>query len=69
MENAKTAVLARLYQRGKLGATNAELNINCFRYGARIFELRSEGWQIETMCEGVGAYRYVLHKRGRHGKS
>ena len=67
MENAKTKVFAMLYQRGKMGITNAELNIICFRYGARIFELRSEGWRIDTMCEGVGAFRYVLRKK-KQGK-
>jgi hypothetical protein len=51
------AVLARLEQGP---ATSDELNALCFRYGARIFELRKRGYDIRTEQIGVGIYRYTL---------
>ena len=54
--SAKARVLARL-QQGP--ATNEELNAICYRYGARLLELRRAGWPIDTepLCAGVFVYR------------
>jgi hypothetical protein len=39
---------------------NNELNKICFRYGARIHELRKMGYTIKTECEGLGFYSFSL---------
>src|SRR5438445_5025815 len=49
-------ILSLLRQRGPADATNAELNQICFRYGARIFELRKVGYAIGTRAEGDGLF-------------
>jgi hypothetical protein len=55
--SAKERVLARL----RLGpATNLELNDICFRYGARILELRQGGHVIETEPGDKGVFLYRL---------
>lgn len=41
-------------------ATNRELNRICFRYGARIHDLRREGWEITSVREKDGLWRFVL---------
>jgi hypothetical protein len=53
-------ILALLKERGGRGVLNTELNSMCMRYGARIFELRRQGYQIETIAEGEQIYRFVL---------
>ncbi len=65
-ENNTERVLNLLQQRGKTGATNAEL-IVCggYRYGARIFELRRAGWEIETLSADGGLFRFILKGRAR----
>lgn len=40
-------------------ATNRELNTICFRYGARLHELRAEGHIILTERVKEGLYRFV----------
>jgi Helix-turn-helix domain len=51
----------RIFNRLKWGAaTNVQLNRICFRYGARIFELRRAGWPIETIPMGKGLCKYSL---------
>lgn len=40
-------------------ATNKELNKICFRYGARIFELRREGHVIVTNRIKDGLFEFV----------
>ena len=40
-------------------ATNRQLNRICFRYGARIHELRIEGHDILTVREKDGLFRFV----------
>ena len=55
----KTAVLKRL-ERGP--ATNIELNAICFRYGARIFELRKEGHDIAKTRTAPGLFVYTLRR-------
>ena len=49
-------VLNLLKANGK--ATNSELNKICFRYGARIFELRKEGHIIVTNRVKEGLYEF-----------
>ncbi len=41
-------------------ATNIELNAVCFRYGARIHELRGMGFRIKTVQESAGVFRFEL---------
>ena len=53
-------ILYLLRSRGPVGATNVELNAICFRYGARIFELRKAGFDIKTRREGETEFRFVL---------
>jgi len=54
----KRAVLDRL-RRGP--ATNIELNTICFRYGARIFELRHhDGYDITRSPMKAGVCTYTL---------
>lgn len=57
----KERILSLLRARGPAGVTNLELNNICFRYGGRIFDLRKEGWQIETRQESEGVFRFILH--------
>lgn len=40
-------------------ATNAQLNKICYRYGARIHELRAEGFDILSVKEKDGLWRFV----------
>lgn len=44
--------------KAKGSATNIELNRICFRYGARLLELRREGHDILTIQESRGKFRY-----------
>jgi len=42
--------------------SNAELNrAVCFRYSARIFELRRAGFEIDTIIDEGGLRQYKLH--------
>lgn len=64
MRDAKTKamlVLERLQKAGAGGVTNVELTKTCLRYGARIYELRAEGHDVETVDEGRGIFRFLLH--------
>lgn len=61
--SAKTKVLNALMAAGPTGVLNTYLNVICYRYGARIHELREAGWAIERESAGPGVYRYTL--RGR----
>jgi hypothetical protein len=57
VRDAKTKamlVLERLQKAGAGGVTNVELTKTCLRYGARIYELRAKGHDIETVDEGRG---------------
>ncbi len=55
----QTAKVLRLLKTRRF-VTNIELNRLCFRYGARIHELRREGWNIQRQYERPGIYRYWL---------
>jgi hypothetical protein len=59
--NNKAKVLQLLKQKGQAGATNVELvHTGGLRYGARIFELRNDGYQIQTIPVEGGVFRFVL---------
>lgn len=45
--------------KAKGSATNRELNRVAFRYSARVKNLRDEGYQIVTVREKDGLYRFV----------
>jgi hypothetical protein len=62
-------ILSPLRSCGLAGATNLELNASCFRYGARIFELRKAGFDIKTFREGETQFRFVLVGEPGHPKS
>lgn len=68
-ENAMTQkleVLIHLQQHGDITPIDALKEFGCFRLSARIFELREEGYQIDTFYETVGKKtfaRYVLMKK------
>lgn len=53
-------ILRLLRRRGRFGASNRELNSICFRYGARIHDLRKDGHHIRTMRDSAGAFRFIL---------
>jgi hypothetical protein len=59
-ENSRDKVLA-LFQ-AKRVVTNEELNAICYRFGARILELRSQGYDIVTGEKRGGIV--VYHFRG-----
>ncbi|KUM38984.1 helix-turn-helix domain-containing protein [Arthrobacter sp. EpRS71] len=48
----------------KGSATNRELNRICFRYGARIHDLRHEGYEIvsEHIKDGLWRFTYKGHR-------
>ena len=51
----------KIVQRLRQGpALNTELNSICYRYGARIFELRKAGFEIEKAFVEPGVFRYSL---------
>jgi hypothetical protein len=54
--NSRDRVLKFLQDRGT--CTNVELNAVCFRYGARILELRAAGHDIRTGAKSGGVVRY-----------
>lgn len=65
---SREQILALLIARGPQGVTNVEFNRDvCFRYGARIYELRRQGHLIETVRFGEGLFRFVY--RGKRGAS
>lgn len=52
-------IIALLEKKKKV--TNRELNNICFRYGARLWELRHElGYDIKTHREGLGFFSFEL---------
>lgn len=54
---SQTAKVLRLLK-DKRVASNTELNKICFRYSARIHELRREGYIIVTTSLGDGLYHF-----------
>ena len=59
-------ILGLLRECGPAGATNRELNEIGFRYGARLWELRKQGFSIQTIREGEGLFRFVLLAEPNH---
>ena len=54
-------ILTLLEDRGPAGVLNIELNESvCYRYGARLLELRKEGYKIATRYVKPGVFRYTL---------
>lgn len=68
-ENNRDKVLHFLQERGRQGATNAELNAICFRYGARIYDLRKDGWEISTVGTYGGEFKFFLKGRVQEQQS
>lgn len=57
----KSKVLEMLKAARSVGVTNTELNRQAgFRYGARIWELRDEGYTITSVREQGGLWRFTL---------
>lgn len=46
--------------RAKKVVTNTELNNICFRYSARIHELRNDGWLIDTKLKAGGLTKFIF---------
>jgi hypothetical protein len=62
--NNKERVLELLKIAGPRGCSNGDLlAVGGFRYGARLFELRREGHDIETIAGEGGAFTFVLKGR------
>jgi len=59
-QTQRSEILDLLKARGSAGATNTELNEIGFRYGARLWELKKEGYRIRTECLGDGLYNFTL---------
>lgn len=57
LSGQRLKILERLRQGPAL---NTELNAICFRYGARIHELRADGFNIKTIPEKAGVFRFEL---------
>ena len=53
-------ILKLLEERKELGVTNYELNEIAFRYGARLKELREDGYQIKTVHIRKSVWLFVL---------
>lgn len=66
-ENQASRILRLL--RSERTVTNKQLNRICFRYGARIFELRREGWNIQKESLGRGLFQYWLVPEPEEGDS
>lgn len=58
----KTSQTQRILRelRDKRFVTNIDLNKICYRYSARIHELRNDGWNIQRSYEKPSVYRYWL---------
>lgn len=55
-------ILDLLERRGLMGATSAELNQICFRYSARILDLRKQGYDVQSIQMKKGLWLYILHQ-------
>ncbi len=67
--NQRESVLLALRAAGTGGVTNLQLNAICFRYGARIWELRREGYDIETKPEGESVFRFIYKGHKLRGQA
>ena len=71
MKKQKAQILERLRERGHITPVQAMTDFNCMRLGARIWDLRQEGWEIVTVMingkrEGVKYAQYVLDMEQRY---
>jgi hypothetical protein len=55
---SQTAKILRLLKTNG-EATNVQLNKICYRYSARISDLRQEGWVIVSVKEKNGLWRFI----------
>lgn len=60
--NQSEKILALLEKAGDRGVLNTSLNQIAFRYGARLHELRKQGYMISTIYVAPGLFRFVLHE-------
>ena len=58
----KARILSALQAAGPLGVTNATLNAITYRYTGRVQELRDAGYDIESIDDGDGRWRFVLRR-------
>lgn len=65
-ETQTSRILKLLQKQGY--ATNAQLNLICFRYGARLHELRKEGHVIVTQHIHDGLFRFVYRGERKQQK-
>jgi len=61
--NQATKIVELLTKKGKKGATNIDLNRIAFRYGARLHELRKEGYVIKTQHIKGSIWVFRLEKQ------
>lgn len=59
-DTAKDRVRRALEAAGDRGLTNVVLNDICYRYGARLHELKKEGLRIAKSSVGKGVYSYRI---------
>ena len=69
IENSRK-ILDALQRAGAHGVATEELaKVGGLRFGARIFELRQEGWDIETKARhGKEVACYILHGKRNPGQ-
>lgn len=60
--NQSEKILDLLEKAGDKGVTNYTLNKIAFRYGARIHELRKQGYLISSLRVSESLWKFVLHK-------
>jgi hypothetical protein len=56
----RSVILRLLKEAGPAGVTNQKLTEVSMRFGARIYELRKEGYDIKTKNEKRGVFRFIL---------
>lgn len=59
----KERILDKLERAGAKGVSNIDLNQICFRYSARLKDLRDEGYQISTIRVKDSIFTFILHKQ------
>lgn len=59
-QSQKEKIYNLLSQAGNVGVSNYDLNNICFRYGARIQELRQEGYNIESKKVVGSMWKFIL---------
>lgn len=61
----KERILDKLERAGDKGVSNIDLNQICFRYSARLKDLRDEGYQISTIRVKDSIFTFILHKEDK----